>query len=139
MGGNLSNMAKNIQGQDWSEVGWSNKDNSANRSGGQQQAPKPRGSGVSNKTRALDEAEEAGRHETVTMELRKLIQQGRMAKKMSQKELATQINEKPQTINEYESGKAIPNPQILSKLQRVLGVKLTGLKRRRRNKETRRL
>lgn len=27
--------------------------------------------------------------ETVTMELRKLIQQGRMAKKMSQKELAT--------------------------------------------------
>eukprot|EP00878_Enallax_costatus_P046970 GHUV01057310.1.p1 GENE.GHUV01057310.1~~GHUV01057310.1.p1 ORF type:complete len:108 (-),score=15.90 GHUV01057310.1:139-462(-) len=34
------------------------------------------------------------------------------------------INEKPQTIQEYESGKAIPNPQILSKLSRVLGVTL---------------
>lgn len=32
------------------------------------------------------------------------------------------INEKPNVINEYESGRAIPNPQILSKLSRVLGV-----------------
>lgn len=34
------------------------------------------------------------------------------------------VNEKPQLIQEYESGKAIPNPQILSKLSRVLGVTL---------------
>jgi hypothetical protein len=34
------------------------------------------------------------------------------------------INEKPQIIQDYESGKAIPNPQILSKLSRVLGVTL---------------
>lgn len=30
------------------------------------------------------------------------------------------INEKPQIIQEYESGKAIPNPQVLSKLSRAL-------------------
>ena len=36
------------------------------------------------------------------------------------------INEKKEVINEYESAKAIPNPQIMSKLQRALGVKLSG-------------
>jgi ribosome-binding protein aMBF1 (putative translation factor) len=34
------------------------------------------------------------------------------------------INEKPSIINDYESGKAIPNPQILSKMSRILGVTL---------------
>jgi putative transcription factor len=34
------------------------------------------------------------------------------------------INEKPQIIQDYESGKAIPNPQVLSKLSRVLGTTL---------------
>lgn len=35
-----------------------------------------------------------------------------------------QINEKPQVVGEYESGKAIPNPQLISKLERALGVRL---------------
>jgi ribosome-binding protein aMBF1 (putative translation factor) len=43
---------------------------------------------------------------------------------MTQKELATAINEKTQVVAEYESGKAIPNPQIIGKLERKLGVKL---------------
>ena len=38
---------------------------------------------------------------------------------MTQKELATAINEKPQIVGEYESGKAVPNPQIISKLERA--------------------
>lgn len=38
------------------------------------------------------------------------------------------INEKPQIIQEYESGKAIPNQQILTKLERTLGAKLRGKK-----------
>ena len=46
------------------------------------------------------------------------------AKKMNQKALATAINEKPQVIGEYESGKAVPNPQIISKIERTLGCKL---------------
>jgi putative transcription factor len=46
---------------------------------------------------------------------------------MTQKELATKINEKPTVVNEYESGKAVnPNQQILMKLERALGVKLRG-------------
>jgi putative transcription factor len=50
-----------------------------------------------------------------------------MELKLSQKDVAQKINEKPSVIQDYESGKAIPNPQVLSKLERVLGVKLRGI------------
>jgi len=33
---------------------------------------------------------------------------------------------KPQVINEYEQGKGIPDPAILSKISRVIKIKLTG-------------
>jgi len=60
------------------------------------------------------------------MNVGKLIAQGRQAKEMSQKDLATKICEKPQVVTEYESGKAIPNQQILAKMERALGMKLRG-------------
>lgn len=72
----------------------------------------------------LENETEVFQHETVSSELKKQIQQARLAKKLTQAQLAQQINEKPQIINDYESGKAIPNPQILSKMSRVLGVTL---------------
>jgi ribosome-binding protein aMBF1 (putative translation factor) len=71
----------------------------------------------------LEEAEDF-KHDKVDLSLSKSIMQARTAKKMTQKELATAINEKPQVIAEYESGKAIPNPQIISKIERALGCKL---------------
>lgn len=46
---------------------------------------------------------------------------------MSQKDLAQKVNEKPSVIQEYEASRAIPNPQILAKLERALGVKLRGM------------
>ena len=55
------------------------------------------------------------------------MQQARMDLKLSQKDVAQKINEKPTVLQDYESGKAIPNPQILGKLERVLGVKLRGM------------
>ncbi|GFH32907.1 DNA binding helix-turn helix protein, partial [Haematococcus lacustris] len=63
-------------------------------------------------------------HERVSSTLKTQIVQARTAKKMTQAQLAQAINEKPQIIQEYESGKAIPNPQVLSKLSRILGVTL---------------
>lgn len=38
--------------------------------------------------------------------------------------LSQKINEKSTVINQYESGKAIPHPQLISRLERALGVKL---------------
>ena len=49
-----------------------------------------------------------------------------MDKGLTQKDLAQKVNEKPSVIQDYESSKAIPNPQILGKLERALGVKLRG-------------
>lgn len=56
----------------------------------------------------------------------KAIAQARQEKKLTQKDLATKVNEKPQIINDYEAGRAVPNQQLLGKLERALGVKLRG-------------
>ncbi|KAJ7378160.1 Endothelial differentiation- factor 1 [Desmophyllum pertusum] len=74
----------------------------------------------------LDRETEELHHEKVSLDVGKLIQQSRMEKKLTQKDLATKINEKPQVIMDYESGKAIPNNQVMSKLERALGIKLRG-------------
>ncbi|XP_033119185.1 endothelial differentiation-related factor 1 homolog [Anneissia japonica] len=74
----------------------------------------------------LDRESEELHHERVPLEVGKLISQGRAEKKLTQKELATKINEKPQVINDYEAGRAIPNNQVLGKIERALGIKLRG-------------
>jgi putative transcription factor len=80
-------------------------------------------------TKKLDDETEVLSHERVSTDLKKNIMQARLDKKLTQAQLAQQINEKPQVIQEYESGKAIPNNQIIVKLERVLGVKLRGGKK----------
>lgn len=72
----------------------------------------------------LEEADDVGTLAKVDKSLSIAIMQARTAKNLTQKELATAINEKPQVVAEYETGKAIPNPQIIAKLERKLGVKL---------------
>merc|ERR1712226_769149 len=82
--------------------------------------------GTSLNTAKLDQETDELKHKTVDMNVGKLIAQGRQAKEMSQKDLATKICEKPQIVTEYEQGKAIPNQQILAKMERALGMKLRG-------------
>ncbi|PSS05875.1 Multiprotein-bridging factor 1b like [Actinidia chinensis var. chinensis] len=91
-------------------------------------ANKAASSGTSLNTRKLDEETENLSHDRVPTELKKAIMQARMDKKLTQAQLAQIINEKPQVIQEYECGKAIPNQQIISKLERALGAKLRGKK-----------
>ncbi|KAJ9108642.1 hypothetical protein QFC20_003341 [Naganishia adeliensis] len=80
----------------------------------------------------LDRENEVKPPATVDKSVGQAISQARQDKKdangksMSQKDLATKINEKPQVVAEYESGKAIPNTALLAKMERVLGVKLRG-------------
>merc|ERR1712203_148702 len=76
----------------------------------------------------LDENGETFRHATVSHDFKLALQQARLAKKMTQAVLATAINEKQTVINEYESGKAIPNGAIINKLNRALGVRLPKAK-----------
>jgi len=81
--------------------------------------------GPDNAKKLDDETEELG-HKKLDHNVALRIQQARQAKSMTQKELATKINEKQDVISGYESGKVIPNNQILGKLERALGVKLRG-------------
>ncbi|XP_062361755.1 endothelial differentiation-related factor 1 isoform X2 [Cinclus cinclus] len=41
-------------------------------------------------------------------------------------EVGKKINEKPQVIADYESGRAIPNNQVMGKIERAIGLKLRG-------------
>lgn len=77
-------------------------------------------------TAKLDRETEELKHEHISLDVGKLIQQGRQAKNMSQKELATKINEKPQVITDYEAGRGIPNNIIIGKIERAIGLKLRG-------------
>lgn len=80
-------------------------------------------------TKKLDDDTENLSHDKLSSEVKQNIQKARLAAKLTQAQLAQKINEKPQVVQEYESGKAIPNQQVLAKLERVLGVKLRGLKK----------
>ncbi|KAH9966487.1 ylMBF1 [Russula dissimulans] len=74
----------------------------------------------------LDRENEVAPPAKVAPSVGRAMQSARMDLKLSQKDVAQKINEKPSVLQDYEAGKAIPNAQILSKLERVLGVKLRG-------------
>ncbi|KAG7528495.1 hypothetical protein FFLO_06118 [Filobasidium floriforme] len=80
----------------------------------------------------LDMENEVKPPSTVSPSVGAAIAKGRQDKKdaegksMSQKDLATKINEKPSVIADYEAGRAIPNVALLAKIERAIGVKLRG-------------
>jgi putative transcription factor len=77
-------------------------------------------------SRKIEEETETFKIAKISTTVRKAIQQGRSDKSLTQKELAQKINAKPTVINDYESGRAIPNNYILGKMEKVLGIKLRG-------------
>merc|ERR1712002_91440 len=81
---------------------------------------------ITKNTMKLDQETEELHHDTVSLDVAKIIQRARSEKGWSQKDLATRINEKPQVVNDYEAARAVPNNQVMSKLERTLGVKLRG-------------
>ncbi|KAM3338895.1 multiprotein-bridging factor 1c [Capsicum galapagoense] len=105
--------------------------NQALRTGAPVQTVKKFDAGLNKKTaavnaRKLDEAAEPAALEKVPVDVRQAIQKARIEKKMSQADLAKQINERTQVVAEYENGKAVPNQLVLGKMEKVLGVKLRG-------------
>ncbi|KAH7657353.1 putative transcription factor protein [Dioscorea alata] len=71
--------------------------------------------------RKLDEQTEPAGFEKVGLEVRSAIQKARLGKKMSQAELGKLINERAQVVQEYESGKAVPNQAVLAKMESAWG------------------
>eukprot|EP00930_Biecheleria_cincta_P101901 TRINITY_DN93552_c0_g1_i1.p1 TRINITY_DN93552_c0_g1~~TRINITY_DN93552_c0_g1_i1.p1 ORF type:complete len:146 (-),score=27.55 TRINITY_DN93552_c0_g1_i1:68-505(-) len=142
-----SGIALNQGSNDWSPVVWqksgpkgkaaksASEVNAARRSGAAVDTDKKFGAGgnqsshsVVPNSKKLDENGETFRHATVSHEFKQALQQARLAKKMTQAALATAICEKGSVINEYESGKAIPNGAIINKLNKALGVRLPKAK-----------
>ncbi|KAG8934662.1 multiprotein-bridging factor 1 [Tulasnella sp. 419] len=74
----------------------------------------------------LDRENEVAPPPKIAPSVGKAISQARLELQLSQKDAAARINEKASILQDYESGKAIPNAQVLAKLERVLGVKLRG-------------
>ena len=60
----------------------------------------------------------------VSSSIGKEIQKGRLAKKMTQKQLAQAINVVPKVINEFESGKAVKNEGVKRKIANYLKIKI---------------
>jgi ribosome-binding protein aMBF1 (putative translation factor) len=53
----------------------------------------------------------------------RLLQNTRTIRKLTQEQLANQINEKKLVINQYEAGNVVPDNRVLNKLRKVLGIK----------------
>jgi putative transcription factor len=60
----------------------------------------------------------------VNYEFKKALMQARLSKKISQKDLANKLNVPLNTISDYENGKIVPNNAFISKMEKVLNVKL---------------
>lgn len=106
--------------------------NSARRSGKEIETTQKYGAGTNKKHQTdknvmmLDNDNESTKVTKVEMSVGKTIMQARNALGMSQKDLSVKIQEKPNVVNDYEAGRAVPNQQIFGKLERALGIKLRG-------------
>ena len=107
-----------MEHQDWTPVVF-HKPNQTN-----QVTKMNKNSGMTKQTRELINSNDIVLPAKLTPEFRKAMQNARNAKKISQKQLATILQVPPKTIMEYENGKAIPNNQFISKMERVLQTKL---------------
>ena len=74
----------------------------------------------------IDPNDELPQQIFVGKEIGKKIQQARLNKKITQKQLATTMNIDAKMIQKYENGTAERNGNILNKLGKHLGIKLTG-------------
>lgn len=71
-----------------------------------------------------NEDDEIKKQVTISSSNSKLIQQARLLKKISQKDLANKINKDVKTIQIYESGKGVPELGVMLKIEKALGIKL---------------
>jgi len=126
--------------QDWKPVTWNKSGekskgqsntaflNAEKRKGNVITTNKKNVSNSNNKTevnvRKLESEEDTFKHPIVSLSMAKRIAQVRCEKKLTQKDLAMKLSLDVKIIQEYENGKAIPNPNIINKLEKALDAKL---------------
>jgi ribosome-binding protein aMBF1 (putative translation factor) len=64
------------------------------------------------------------KRKVITVALKTAIMKARVAKQWKQQDLASKLGVPVKTVNEYESGKAIPSNAFIRKMELALGVKL---------------
>jgi putative transcription factor len=128
------------QFQDWNTVSWDKRGEKKNNESSKQQITRLQrtGSGLittnktsgnkqkinvvdSSKLRKIENEEDTFKVEKVPLSISKKMAQLRCEKKLSQKELAMKLSLDVKIIQEYENGKAIPNGNLINKLEKILG------------------
>ena len=71
----------------------------------------------------VDKPEKEIKIKYVSNDISQLIIAGRVAKKLTRKQLANELNYKEDVITDIETGKAIYNGNIIARIKRFLGVK----------------
>jgi ribosome-binding protein aMBF1 (putative translation factor) len=100
--------------QDWTPVVWT-------------KSTKPKQTTHHSGPSVLEENPETFHHAQVTHEFRQALQQARLAKKMSQADLARILNVTPRAVQDYESGSCVPKGAFIAQLNAALGVTLPRL------------
>jgi len=76
------------------------------------------------RAKKVEDESEDFRHASIGRNFTVALQQARVKKGWKQEQLAQALNINKNIINQYESGKAIPDPSLISKMNRILGVTL---------------
>jgi len=76
-----------------------------------------------------EESENFKPDKEITHDFKMALMQARTAKGLKQAELAQRVQVPAKVIQEYENGKAQPDGQVISKLNRVLGCTLPKVKK----------
>jgi putative transcription factor len=84
--------------------------------------------GLGAMAKRIDDDTESTRVKTVDFGVRINLQKARQAKNLTQADLARLICERASVVTDYENGKAVPNEQILVRMEKALGVHLRGVK-----------
>jgi ribosome-binding protein aMBF1 (putative translation factor) len=110
-------LDKRLEHQDWSPVVIRTKPTDQ-----EQGVQLKKLSDAQQKERKLFKKDEEGdlKHDKVSPELRKQIQQKRSQLRWTQKQLAQKCNFQVSVINDIETGKAKYNPQHIHKIKRIL-------------------
>lgn len=95
------------------------------KSGGGKNNQSFKGSSLSKLQRsAMENDGQPGKIVKIDKSISQNIQNARAAQNLTRKELAQKMNQPVSVIAEYENGKAIPNANLINKLEKVLKTKL---------------